>query len=294
MERRSFTYMEHRLSYEVHGQGGRTVVLLHGLLMDADMNRRLGRSLADHGNRVLLLDLLGHGGSSRPREAAAHRMDLYARQVVALLDELRIDRAVIGGASLGADVALQVAVAAPQRVQGLILEMPVLESGAPVAALTFVPLLLALHYLHPLFRAVAGVTARLPRPSNATLDSLVEILSADPDEAAAVLHGVLLGPVAPTEEQRRAITAPALVIGHRGDPLHPYADARRLARLLPGASLVAARSIAELRCSPQRLTNEITDFVERAWPGEGGGLPADRIEQGGARWTDRPGTSTTG
>lgn len=276
-ERRTFTYAGHSLAYEVHGKGGPVVVLIHGLLMDANMNRRLARSLAAHGYMVLLLDLLGHGRSSRATHATAHRMDLYALQVVALLDELGIDAAVVGGASLGADVSLQVAVAAPDRVRGLIAEMPVLEVGVPVAALLFVPLLLVLHYMHPVFRALAAVAGRVPRSGFGPLDSVIELASSDPDGAAAVLHGVLLGPVAPTVGQRTAISVPTLVIGHRGDPLHAFADARNLARQIHGAQLLEARSFAELRWTPERLTGAILAFVDRAWGAPAApGLPRRR------------------
>lgn len=265
-----FTYQGYSLSYESHGRGDRVVVLLHGILLDATVNRRLARELAGHGYRVILLDLLGHGRSARPGHASLHRMDLYARQVLALLDELDLDSAVIGGVSLGADVALQVAVAAPERVRALILEMPVLENAVPVAALLFVPLMLTLHYLQPLFRIAARVARRVPRPGHGLLDGVLDMASADPHETAAVLHGVLLGPVAPTLEQRAALEMPALVIGHRADALHPYSDAANLAGQLPAAKLLEARSIAELRRSPNRLLSAIVEFVDGAWRGPSG------------------------
>ncbi len=263
----TFTYDGYELCFESHGSGDQTVVLLHGILLDANVNRRLAAALSAHGYRVVLLDLLGHGRSSRPGHASLHRMDLYARQVVALLDELHLETAVIGGVSLGADVALQVAVAAPERVQGLVVEMPVLENAAPVAALLFVPMMLTLHYLQPLFRTTARLARRLPRPGHGLVDGLLNLASADPHETAAVLHGVLLGPVAPTVEQRASITAPTLVIGHRADALHPYSDASNLAEQVPGAQLLSARSVAELRRSPARLTSAIVEFVDRAWEG---------------------------
>ncbi len=257
------THGPHRLSYEVHGAGDRVVVLLHGILLDANVNRGLAAAIAAEGYRVVLLDLLGHGLSDKPRHASAHRMDLYAGQVVALLDELGIERAVVGGVSLGADVALQVAVAAPERVDGLVLEMPVLENAVPVAALLFVPLLLAAHYLRPVVRVATSLVARVPRPGIDLVDGLLGLLSVDPDEAAAVLHGVLLGPIAPTIEERAAIRVPALVIGHRADLIHPFNDAENLARQLPDAELVPARSAAELRLAPARLTAQVIAFLDR-------------------------------
>ena len=264
-EEGTFSHSGHTLSYESHGSGERVVVLLHGILLDAGVNRNLARALAAHGYRVVLLDLLGHGRSARPRHSAVHRMDLYARQVVALLDHLGVESAVIGGVSLGADVALQVAVLAPGRVRGLIAEMPVLENAAPVAAMIFVPMMMTLHYFGPVFRAVGSMVRRLPRGWHAAVDGVLAIVAADPQETAAVLHGVLLGPVAPTIEEREAVEAPTLVIGHRSDVLHPYSDAANLARQIPNAELLQARSVAELRVSPARLTTAIADFLDRAW-----------------------------
>jgi pimeloyl-ACP methyl ester carboxylesterase len=262
---RTFPYGEYRLSYEEYGAGDRLLVWLHGLLLDANLNRDLARSLAARGNRVVLLDLLGHGQSDKPRHAAQHRMDLYARQVVALLDELGAERAVVGGVSLGADVSLQVAVLAPERVRGLLVQMPVLEWAVPAAAALFVPLLLATHYARPVIGALAAVARRVPRTSIEVINSVLNAASMDPDEVAAVLHGILLGPVAPTVEQRRAIAVPALVLGHPADLIHPFSDAANLAEQLPHATLIKSRSAAELWLRPARLTAQFGDFLEEAW-----------------------------
>jgi len=253
------------LRYERHGRGPRVLVFLHGLLLDAQLNRRLAADLAEQGFQVVLLDLPGHGGSDKPRHASAHRMDSYARCVVALLDELGIDEAVVGGVSLGANVSLQVAVQAPGRVRGLLLEMPVLEWAVPGAAAVFIPLLLGVHYAAPLVRLVARVARRLPATSIAALDSALGVLELEPEESAAVLHGMLVGPITPTYEARRGIVAPALVIGHRADFIHPFTDADHLTRQLPHARLVEAKSILELRMLPDRLTREIATFLDDVW-----------------------------
>jgi pimeloyl-ACP methyl ester carboxylesterase len=254
-----------RLFYEIHGSGPRTLVFLHGILLDAQMNRHLADDLAEHGYRVVLLDLPGHGLSDKPRHASAHRMDSYAQYVVDLLDELGIEEAAIGGVSLGANVALQVAVRAPSRVKGLVVEMPVLEWAVPVAALVFVPVLLGVHYAAPLARALAWVAHRIPKSRVGPLDSVVTTLSLQPEEVAAVLHGVLIGPIAPTYEERHAIEAPALILGHKIDFLHPFADADHLTRQLPNARLLEANSILELRVSPERLTAEVAAFLDQIW-----------------------------
>ena len=259
------TYGQYQLGYEVYGSGDRVLVWLHGLLLDANLSRSLARTLAAQGNRVVLLDLLGHGRSDKPRHAGAHRMDLYAQQVLCLMDELGVDQAVLGGVSLGTNVSLLTAVQAPDRVRGLVLEMPVLEWAVPAAALVFLPLLFQVHYARAAFRLVSWAASRLPDSGLGPLDSFLSAARSDPDEIAAVLHGVLLGPIAPTIDQRRSITVPALVLGHGIDLIHSFSDAKNLARQLPDASLIRTRTFAELWIRPARLTAEISKFLDRVW-----------------------------
>jgi hypothetical protein len=77
-----------------------------------------------------------------------------------------------------------------------------------------------------------------------------------------VLQGLFFGRVAPPREERAKLEAPALVIGHPRDPIHPFSDSDMLVRELPNARLVEAGSILELRISPERLTGEIVSFVD--------------------------------
>jgi pimeloyl-ACP methyl ester carboxylesterase len=261
----------HRLYYESYGEGERVLVYLHGLLLDASLNRGLARALAERGHRVVLLDLLGHGHSDKPTAASEHRMDRYALQVVALMDALSIESAVVGGVSLGANVSLLTAVRAPERVRGLVLEMPVLEWAAPVAALTFVPLLLVLRYGSGLARVLASVARRVPRTGIDPLNSVFEALSLQPEQAAAVLQGILVGPIAPTVEERAAITAPTLILAHRADLLHPLSDAADLAREMASARLLRASSPLELRLRPERLTGKLAEFLDKVWTDTGRG-----------------------
>lgn len=264
-----FVHDGHRLAYEVHGSGDRLLVYLNALLLDANMNRGIARTLAKRGSRVVLLDLLGHGRSDKPAHASEYRMDTYVGQVFALLDELGAPEAVLGGVSLGANVSLLAAVHSPDRVRGLVLEMPVLEWAAPAAALTFVPVVLGLHYCQRTAGFLTALVRRVPRSGFGPLDSVLNAGSLQPDSMAAVLHGILVGPIAPTVDQRAALTRPALVLGHRADLIHPFSDAVSLARQLPTARLLPTRSLFELRLRPRRLTAEIAEFLDEVWDGEG-------------------------
>src|SRR5271170_6195625 len=82
--------------------GRRPLILLHGLLLSQEMHRPLAEDLAARGNRVITMDLLGHGRSERPRDMWRYSMASYGRQVVALMDHLQIEQAVVMGTSLGA------------------------------------------------------------------------------------------------------------------------------------------------------------------------------------------------
>jgi pimeloyl-ACP methyl ester carboxylesterase len=255
-----------RLFYDVYGTGDRVVVYTHGLLLDSQLNRGIAEALAEQGNRVVLLDLLGHGRSDQPPHATQYRIDRYADQIIGLMDHLGVRHAVLAGLSLGANASLFAAARYPERVRALVLEMPVLERAVPAAALFFAPMILLAHYGRPLLHLTSGLCARLPRTPFGPLNSVLGSASLPPETMAAVLHGVLVGPVAPTVEQRRAIAAPTLVLAHRNDLIHPFDDAAHLVEQLPHAALLRARSPLELRLRPQRLTGELVAFLD-ALPG---------------------------
>src|SRR3954449_597568 len=110
-----FEHAGHRLAYTVYGDGPRTTVLMHGLLLSQKMHRPLARALAREGHRVVTLDLLGHGRSDRPRDMTAYSMPFFGEQAIALLDHLEVDEAVLAGTSLGAHTSLPGGAPAPQR-----------------------------------------------------------------------------------------------------------------------------------------------------------------------------------
>jgi len=262
-EQHDFVYDGHRLAYETVGEG-MPFVLLHGILLDAHINRELATRFAVEGYRVILLDLLGHGRSDKSSDPKDHRADFYADQVIGLLDHLGIEQAMVGGVSLGCIVSLHVAAKAPQRVAGLFLEMPVMEWSAPWAAVLLSPMLVAARFLRAGYVPLTRMMRKLPRPRELKrewLASIMNTLSLDPPVVAAILHGVLVGPIVPSERQRKSMKMPALVIGHTGDKLHEFRDAHVLSEQLPNARLLEARHILELRTRPDRMWPQISQFL---------------------------------
>lgn len=265
MELGTWYWGEHALTYEVHGDGPRTFVFIHGLLLPAGINRDLAVRIARRGHRVVLPELLGHGRSDRPDRAVAHRLEYYGDQVVALLDHLALDEAVVGGVSLGANVTLEVASRHPERLRGAVLEMPVLERGGVAAAVQFLPLLVALRWFPRTSRLVTRLIRQLPRTGWEAADAFLDAASGDPRSMAAVIHGLTAGPIAPSPTARRGIPVPSLVIGHPRDLIHPLDDALALAEELPDAELLRARSMLEARTRPDRVAEAIANFLDAVW-----------------------------
>ena len=244
----------------------RPVILVHGLLLSQEMHRPLARDLAARGNRVITVDLLGHGESDRPRDMWRYSMRFFAEQLLGLMDHLELEQAVVMGTSLGANTALELAALAPERLRGMVIEMPVLDNALLASALTFTPILVALTFGEPIMKQVSRLTRAIPRRllphyGNVVLDTVRQ----EPGPGAAVLQGLFFGRIAPHRTERRTFKMPALVIGHRRDPVHPFSDAGMLAEELPDSRLLEADSLVELRLDPERLTGEIASFLDEVW-----------------------------
>lgn len=258
----TFQWHGYTLSYETRGTGGQPFVLIHGLLLPSWVNGEIATRLAARGHTVVLFDLLGHGRSDKPLHASAHRLEYAGQQVVALLDHLGLEKAVIGGMSLGANVSLEVAAKSPDRVSGLVCEMPVLERGTIAVMLTLFPLLLALRFARRPMNAVFRLAARLPRSRHEALNAMLDT-GGEARAMAAIMHGYTAGPVCPPAADRAAISAPTLIIGHGRDWIHPLNDAEALYDELPNAEFITANHFFELRARPERLMARIIEFIDR-------------------------------
>lgn len=237
-------------------------MLMHGLLWSSRILERVAALLPEE--RVVLLDLHGHGKSDKPVDASRYTWAELSADVVGLLDHLGVERAVIGGLSLGANVALATAHQHPGRVEALVLEMPVLLRGHRVGRPAFGTLAALYAGTEPLLGPAARLVRRVPAPRRRLPEAaaLRDLASVDPRVGRAVLRGLLAEPaVAEDEVSLARITVPVLVVGHRNDPLHALADARDLADRLPNATLVEASSILEFRLRPAALAVHLRRFL---------------------------------
>lgn len=228
------------------------------------------------GFRLLGLDSRAHGETRPLGSTGKLSFDAFADDVVALLDHLQIPPAIVGGTSMGAGVALNLALRYPQRVRGLVLLRPAwldAPNSFNVDLFGKVAALLREHGPHrgaALFQAnETYLTIRRESPDAAA--SLLACFT-DPRAVATLARFECIPQDAPS--RRRAdwqrIAVPTLVLANRQDPVHPFEFGEILAAEIPHARLVeltpksvsvAAYTIELRRALAHFLT---TDFPARA------------------------------
>ena len=150
---------------------------------------------------------------------------------------------------MGANITLEVAAPAPTAA-GNDFEMPVLDNAIPACGVAFTPLLFALTFGEPVMRRSPAGPARFPASASRSGSTSGSTGCAG---SRAERRGAPGDPVRPhrtRHQARKSLKAPALVIGHPRDPVHPFSDADMLAAELPNARLIDANSIVELRIKP--------------------------------------------
>src|SRR3954465_10962963 len=100
------------------------VVLLHGLTATHRYVVMGSKSLQRGGHDVLAYDARGHGASDPAPSPEAYTYEELAGDLLAVLDEAGMERAVLAGASMGAHTAVRVALEHPERVAGLVVVTP--------------------------------------------------------------------------------------------------------------------------------------------------------------------------
>jgi 2-succinyl-6-hydroxy-2,4-cyclohexadiene-1-carboxylate synthase len=222
---------------------------------------------------TIAVDLLGHGGSDSPADPARHAIERQAADVASILRRLGVAPADVVGYSLGARVALRMAVAEPDVVARLVLESPSAGLADPAARAArrsadeqlaqildrdglgeFVD-----HWENlPLFAPERA----LPAANRARLHAAR--LRNRPEGLAASLRGAGQGALEPVHERLPSVTAPTLVVAGALD--EAGADrARAIAAGIPGARLAIIEGIghAPHREAPGTWRPLLLSFIAR-------------------------------
>jgi pimeloyl-ACP methyl ester carboxylesterase len=107
-----------RLHYVNYGKGSESLILIHGWTMNEDNWRDQVTDLAKR-NRVIAVDLPGHGKSDKPQ--VTYSMDFFARAVEAVMRDAKVKRAVLVGHSMGTPIARQFYRNYPDKTLGIVI-----------------------------------------------------------------------------------------------------------------------------------------------------------------------------
>ncbi len=260
------------LSGERAGEGV-PVVLLHGLTATRRYVVMGSRALQRSGHLVVAYDARGHGRSSAAPEHGAYGYELLAGDLHALLDSLEIERAVLAGASMGAQTALRLALTRPERVAGLVLITPAFDPEAPrddAAMAGWDALSRGLREGGVDGFVAAYDLATVPERFRETVERVLRQRLSAHEHPLAVADALEVVPrSAPFDafEQLRAIDAPTLVVASRdeADPGHPLAVGERYAREIPGAQLLVEQpGSSPLAWQGGQLSRAIAELAQRA------------------------------
>jgi 3-oxoadipate enol-lactonase len=208
--------------------------------------------VAERGRQVVRYDAAGHGEAGGPVDPTAYAWPRLADDLLALLDDLGIDRADAGGASMGCATTLHAAVHAPHRFDRLVLVIPptAWETRAAQAELYEASAAVVEQHGKAAWLALAeqqprpAIFAELP-PFPATADIPEDLLP-------SVLRGAATSDLPPPEAIAQ-LAQPALVLAWAGDPGHPESTAERLAELLPTSELHVATRIRDVLGWPTQV-----------------------------------------
>ncbi|HEX9160771.1 MAG TPA: alpha/beta hydrolase [Thermoanaerobaculia bacterium] len=237
---------------------GVPILWIHGFPLCSEV---FANQLSIDGARHIVPDLPGLCRSDPPKDHMT--IPDYARAVLGVLDERRVDKAVFAGLSMGGYIALAAARMAPQRMLGLILidtrETPDSKEASQGRYMTISKVKLNGVGVVVDDMLPKMLTGNAPRSMVAGVKRIM---------SASTAEGVIAALAAMAERQDSSdllpeIKVPALVIVGEKDTIAPLADAERMARALPNAKLVKIRGAAHLtnvEC-PAEFNAAVTEFL---------------------------------
>jgi pimeloyl-ACP methyl ester carboxylesterase len=242
------------LGVDVHSRvcgqtaGGTPIVLVHGVGLSSRYLVPLGQRLAALGYHVLAPDLPGFGKTRTSLSASAPTVAEQAEQLLAWMDAVGIERAVLFGNSVGTQVTVEVAVRQPQRVERLVLEGPTPD---------------------PKYRTPLRQYPRVLRNMMFEAPSLNSVYQAEYASAAMIRMFRQLRKTVddPIEQRLPHVQVPALVVRGRFDQTLSQAWAEQFTALLPDARLVVVEGAAHnVHYSAPHVVARLMDgFLTDGW-----------------------------
>ncbi len=215
---------------------GPAVIFQHGLGGD---EAQVSAHFPEHGFRRLTLECRAQG-RSEPGDPAHFSIQTFADDVLAFAGARGVERFALGGISMGAAIALNIAVRHPDRVDALILARPAWGfENAPenMRALAEVAAHLVNGGKEAFKNSALGQRLAMEAPDN--LASMLGFFGrADLATTAKLLSAIAADGPGVSREQAASIKVPTLVIGNDLDIVHPMPLAKEIAGRIPGAQYV--------------------------------------------------------
>ena len=254
-------------------------VFQHGL--GADLSQTFDLFQPPRGIRLLTFECRGHGETRPLGPEEKIGIETFTEDLAAFLDALQIERAVVGGISMGAAIALRFALVHPQRVLGLVLSRPAwLDESRHDNLEVFATLARFIRQ----YGAVEGAKRYQET------EAFQEVLKKSPDNAKSLLGQFTqpraeetvaklerIPPYTPqhTREDWKRIRVPTLVMANQHDAIHPLEFGKVLAREIPNAQFVEVTSkaigVEQHKVDVQRA---LTAFLQRNFTAVEGNAPA--------------------
>ena len=250
-----------RFNYRESGNG-LPFIFQHGLT--ADLTQTFGVFTPPAGVRMIGFDCRNHG-LTRPYTNERVGLAAFADDLAGLMDHLNIERAVIGGISMGSAIALNFALRNASRVMALVISRPAwLEGPLPQNV--------------EIYRTIAGLIVQHgPQAAQAIFkeSSLYGSTLRDSPAVAGTLlnafnlpdieHRIVLLDRIPRDQpyaslgELAALRVPTLVLANRQDPVHPYEVGEAIAAAIPGAEFMelTAKSV-----SPDQHNADVQRCIE--------------------------------
>jgi pimeloyl-ACP methyl ester carboxylesterase len=243
-------------------------VFQHGL--GADLNQTFELFQPPAGFRLLTFECRGHGQTRPLGPEEKISIEQFAQDLRAFLDHFHIDRAVIGGISMGAAIALRFGLEYPERLMGLVLSRPAWIDQSRADNLKVFSTLA--EYIRK-YGAWEGAkryqdTEFYQHVRAVSPDNAKSLLSqfADPraEETVAKLERIPQYVPQHTRSDWKRISVPTLVLANRQDEIHPFDFGETLAREIPNAQLVelTPKSVSMTRHTAD-VQRAISEFLQQ-------------------------------
>ncbi len=216
--------------------------------------------------KCIRYDARGHGGSQGTLEPADYSWTGLASDMLGLADALSIKRFIAGGQSMGCATSVTAALAAPQRIAGLVLATPPTAWETRAEQSVIYDFLAGTVEKKGLDELCVLMQQRpllphwlLETRANALEKHMKSVKSMDPRTLIQILHGAKLCNFPPREELKK-LKMPALILAWGDDATHPVSVAEDLHALLPVSQLVISTDIAGVRTWPKLISEFVAEL----------------------------------